>query len=42
MLAKPEMNLEVINHKYLQPGHMHLEAGTIHALIEIEKNFIKN
>lgn len=37
MLDKPELNLEVINHKYLQPGHTRLEADTIHALIEKEK-----
>lgn len=34
---KPNMRLKVINQKYLQPGHTHMEADTIHATIEKEK-----
>lgn len=31
------MNLNIINQKFLQPGHTHLEADTIHAAIEKER-----
>lgn len=40
LTEKPDMKLEIINQKFLQPGHTHLEADTIHAAIEREKKKI--
>nr|CAH7735264.1 unnamed protein product [Callosobruchus chinensis] len=34
-------NLKVINHKYLLKGHTHLEADTVHAIIERKRKSLK-
>nr|CAI5826831.1 unnamed protein product [Callosobruchus analis] len=34
-------NLKVINHKYLLKGHTHLEADTVHAIIERKRKGLK-
>ena len=34
-------NLEIINHKYLLKGHTHMEADTVHAIIERKRKTLK-